>query len=153
MKFVKRTIRLVGELQRETAINMINNLPIGENIEIVAQETPRARTPDQNALMWAGPLKDIAEQAWHNKRQYSAEAWHETFKILYMPDEKSDPYFHEHVKNPETYHKFDFLPNGDCRCVASTTDLTKYGFSQYLEQIHAFGADKGVLFSTKEKEN
>ena len=150
MKFNQRTIRLIAETQRTTAISMINNAPVGQGLELVLRETPKVRGLDANALMWAGPLKDIAEQAWENNRQYSTEAWHEVFKLLYMPDENDAlmPYLFEHVKDPDKYHKFDMLPNGERRCVASTTDLTKYGFSQYLEQIFAFGAEKGVVFHT-----
>jgi hypothetical protein len=32
--------------------------------------------------------------------------------------------------------------------VGSTTDLTVYGFSQYLEQVTAHGASLGVQFHT-----
>ena len=154
MKFQQRIIQLIGEMQRNTAIAMINNLPLGQNIEIVARETPKVRTLDQNALMWAGPLKDISEQVFENNIQYTDEAWNEIFKILYMPDEATEPYIHELVKNPETYRKWVYLPNGDRRCFASTTQLTKHGFSIYLEQIYVFGAEKGVMFSTnKIREN
>ena len=91
-KFKTRIIRLVGETQRETAIAMLNNLPLDAEhpLEIVAREEVKVRKQSANDAMWAGALKDIAEQAWLNKRQYSAEVWHEHFKREYLPED-DDP--------------------------------------------------------------
>jgi hypothetical protein len=141
-----RTICITGKPQLNTAIQAISLLPIGEGLEVVIQKTRKARTPDQSALMFAGPLKDISEQAWVDNRQFSVEVWHEYFKAEFLPDENSEPYIHELVKSPDKYRKWGIKPDGDRILTGSTTELSKYGFSQYLEQIYAYGAKLGVLF-------
>jgi hypothetical protein len=45
------------------------------------------------------------------------------------------------------YQKWAIDPMGNKVLIGSTTQLTKKGFSQYLEQIHAYGASLGVMFS------
>jgi len=103
----------------------------------------KARKPDQNALMWVGPLKDIAEQAWVNGRQFSDEVWHHHFKTLYLPE----VFDAELCK--EGYRKWDWSPSGAKVLVGSTTELTVRGFAQYLEQVYAEGAGMGVEFQAR----
>lgn len=146
-QFAERKILLVGEDQVKLACNLIQNVPIDrENpIEVVVRERQKVRKPDQNALMWAGPLKDIARQAWINGQQYSDVVWHEFFKKAFLIEEY-DP---ELCK--EGYKKWDFTPIGDKVLVGSTTQLTVKGFAQYLEQVYAAGADLGVMFHEPEE--
>lgn len=75
MKYPTRQWLLTGELPRESAIAAIRNAPADPTtpLEIVLRVPVKARKPDQNSLMWAGPLADIAEQGWVQGRQYSAE--------------------------------------------------------------------------------
>lgn len=147
-KFQTRTIRLVGEVQRDTAIAMLRNLPLDADkpLEIVAREEQKPRTLDANARMWAGPLRDVATQAWVERRQFSADVWHEHFKEQFLPED-DDPNLAELVKDPETWRKWDYTPKGRRICVGSTTRLTRRGFYLYMQQIEAFGANLGVLFS------
>lgn len=141
-KFPTRRILLRTETQRRAAHAMIDSMPLdGEKpLELIGREEVKTRKLDQNALMWVGPLADIAEQAYHNGRTYSAELWHETYKRLYLPEEY-DP---ELCK--EGYRKWDYAPSGDRICVGSTTQLTVKGFAQYLTQVEADGASMGVVF-------
>lgn len=141
-KFEQRKILLRGPEQVERATTLLRNVPLDEAkpLELLIREEVKGRKPDQNALMWVGPLKDIAEQAWVEGRQFSTEVWHSYFKAQFLPDE-FDP---ELCK--EGYRKWDFDPAGEPVLVGSTTDLTIKGFSQYLEQVHAFGANLGVEF-------
>lgn len=149
--FKSKSILLVGEQQRETALLAIMRLPADpiSPLEIVIREKPKARTLDQNAAMWAGPLRDIAEQAWVSGRQFSAAVWHEHFKRLYLP-ENDDPDLARLVKDPETWSKWDYTPAVERILVGSTTELSAYGFGQYLEQIEADGASMGVSFRVAE---
>lgn len=149
MKFTQRVIRLVGDTQKQTAIAMLNNLPLGHGLEIVARETPKARSLDANALMWAGPLKDIAEQCFIDGRLFTADSWNIYFKVLWLPD-GDEPNIAQLVTNPETYKKWDILPNGERNIVGSTKQLTPYGMGLHIEQLYAFGASHGVLFSEKD---
>lgn len=138
-----RKIRLVGDLQRESAIAAIRNAPIDADkpLECVIREEVKARKPDQNALMWVGPLRDIAEQGYVEGRTFSAEVWHEHFKREYLPEE-FDP---ELCK--DGYRKWDYTPKGERVLVGSTTDLTVRGFALYLKQVEAYAQmELGVQF-------
>ena len=143
--FTKRMIRLVSRVQVDTAIAMLNNCPVDADrpLLLTLGEEPKGRGLDANALMWAGPLRDIAEQAWVDGRQFSAEVWHEYFKKEYL-FEDDDLDLAEMVK--EGYRKWDYAPDGNRVLVGSTTQLTKRGFANYLEQITAYGAGLGVQF-------
>ena len=144
-KFQTRQVFLRTEQQRALVTALLPNLPLDEEnpLEVVIRERVKARGLDQNALMWAGPLADIAAQAWVNGRQFSAEVWHEHFKREHLPEE-FDP---ELTK--EGYRKWDYTPAGERVLIGSTTQLTKRGFSQYLEQIEADGAGMGVMFGAR----
>ena len=148
-KFMTRTIYLRSQSQVDAVIALASNLPIDPEhpIEAVFREEVKARKPDQNALMWSGPLKDIAEQAWYQGKQYSDVVWHDTFKRLYLP-EQYDERFCKH----ETYKKWDFDRDGNKVLVGSTTDLTIKGFAIYLEQVYADGANMGVRFHANPNE-
>jgi hypothetical protein len=150
VNFQPRTIKLVGTQQRDTAIAMLNNLPLGQDLEIVARKAVKQRSQDANSLMWSsGCLQCIAEQLWVDGKLFAADTWHEHFKREYLPDEATEPYIHEHVTNPDKYRKWSYLPNGERVLTGSTTDLTKYGMTQYLEQIYAYGAANGVMFGAR----
>ena len=146
-----RILILVDEARRRVAATVLANAPLG--IEVVFRPVTRRRTLDQNALYWSGPLRDIAEQVWIDGRQHTAEVWHEYFRREFMPED-------DDIENGTTrtasvragqtgtkYRKWEYLPDKSRVCVASTTMLTSAGFGDYLEQVYAFGAAHGVLFS------
>ena len=151
-RYQTRTVRLDTPERKRLFIAAVENAPA--HVEGVIREPVKSRKLDQNALYWAGPLKDLAEQAWINGRTYSAEVWHEQCKRDFLPDD-DDPMnlldeqdeYKRQVKSPETYLKWAITPRGDRVLIGSTTDLTVYGFSLYLEQIYALGASLGVMFS------
>lgn len=147
MTFQKRTILLRTEVQRETLLALVRNLPLDDKkpLQVVIEEYRPVRKLDQNALLWSGPLRDIAEQAFLDGRQYSAEIWAHYFKVQFLPEE-FDP-----TQCKDGYVKWQFDPMGERILTGSTTQLTVAGFSTYLEQIFAFGASLGVQFSTKEQ--
>lgn len=145
-KFQTRTVRVVGQMQHETAMAILRNLPIDSEKPLVVTfaEEKKLRGPDANSLMWAGPLKSISEQAWVDGKRFSAVVWHEHFKREYLPED-NDPELPELAK--DGYRKWDIDPNGNRVLVGSTTELTKKGFSIYLQQVEAFGASLGVMFT------
>lgn len=147
-KFPTRTIFLRSGQQIDAVLALLPHLPLDSDhpIEAVFREPVKARKPDQNALMWVGPLADIAEQGYVQGRAYSAPVWHEYFKAQYLPEE-FDP---ELCK--EGYRKYDYTPAGDRVLIGSTTELTVKGFAQYLEQVIAFGANIGVQFHANPRE-
>lgn len=148
-QFNTRTFRLVGIDQRDRLLALVGNLPIDTQkpLEVVIREEKKARKLDQNALYWAGPLRDIAEQAWVRGRQYSAEVFHEYFKREFLPDPDHSDFDDTHVK--DGYRKWADMPNGMRVLVGSTTKLTVRGMSAYLEQVYAAGANLGVQFSER----
>lgn len=147
-KFQRRVIRLTGPQPRHSAITIIQGVPIDpvHPIEVVIQEEQRRRSLDQNAAYHAGPLRGIEQQAWIDGRQYSAKVLHEYFKAQFLPEE-DDPELVDLVKDWHTYRKWDFTPSGERLCIGSTTQLTPKGFGQFMEQVCAFGAEHGVMFS------
>lgn len=147
-KFDTRVILLRAPMQRDALLALVANLPLDADkpLQVVVREEVKARKPDQNALMWSGPLKDIAEQGWLEGRQFSPEVWHFFFKRELLPE----AFDVELTK--EGYRKWDIDPVGERVLVGSTTDLTIKGFAQYLEQVYAFGANIGVTFHANPNE-
>jgi len=141
--YLPKVIRLVGKLQADTAISAIQNAPIDTErpLEVIIREEQKGRSLSANALMWAGPLNDIASQAWVHGKQYSALIWHEYFKEKFLPD------FPDPTQVKEGYRKYEETPDGRRVLIGSTQKLTKHGFSLYMEQIYAYGAELGVRFS------
>jgi hypothetical protein len=147
-KFTARTIYLIGPVQLKTALALLPNLPLDPDhpLEIVIREKVKKRKLDQQALLFAGPMRDISEQAWLDKRQFSVEVWHTWCKQKFLPED-FDPEL-----CLEGYRKWDIDPE-ECRIlIGSTTQLTVKGYSQYLEQVFAFGSSLGVEFHTKESQ-
>lgn len=143
-KYPTRKIQITDDGSRQRAIASLQNAPLG--IECVLREPEKQRKPDQNQRMWAGPLRDIEVQAWLCGRQYKADVWHEHFKREFLPEEY-DPEL-----CMEGYRKWDFTPTGERVLVGSTTQLKTKGFAQYMEQLYAFGAELGVMFSASPNE-
>ena len=145
-KYPTRNIRLIGEVQVETAVRAVQLAPVDRDhpIEVVIREMVRARSSSANARYWA-VLHEIAEQGYVNCRTFSAETWHEHCRREFLPED-TDPEISLLVADPEKYRKWGYLPSGDRIIVGSTTDLTVRGFAEYLEQVYAMGAELGVLF-------
>lgn len=143
--FIPRKVLLRSPVQRDTLLALIPNLPLDEEypLAVTICDHQPARTPDQNSLMWTGPLKDIAAQAWVEGRQYSADVWHEYLKRTYLPEK------YENGLTKENYRKWDIDPAGNRVLVGSTTQLTKKGMSEYLTQVEAHGGSLGVLFTER----
>lgn len=143
--FKQKVIKLLAEAQKVHALSLLNNVPVGVNLEVVIREATKKRNNDQNALMWA-VLGEIADQVWVDKKQYSADMWNVYFKGCFLPDETTEPYLPELVNKPESYRKWMIGIEGDRHLIGSTTDLTTYGMSQYMEQVYAFASERGVMF-------
>lgn len=141
-KFEQRKLLLRGAEQVERAIALLRNAPIDAEkpLEFLLREEVRPRKPDQNSLMWSGPLADLAAQAWCDGRQFSAEVWHEFCKREFLPEE-FDPEL-----CLDGYRKWDIDPAGNRVLVGSTKKLTVKGMAQHITQIHALGGSLGVEF-------
>lgn len=148
-QYQQQTRLLAGEPQRESIIRLIQNLPADAErpLEIVVRERQKARRPDQNALYHAGPLKDIAEQIWLDGKQFSAEAYHELFKREFLPEDGTPDADPANGLVKDGYRKWLPTVDGGQHLAGSTTQLTVRGFSQFIDQVHAFGGNLGVEFS------
>ncbi len=146
--FEKRTILLRGEEQRDRAIALLKNVPLDADkpLEVVVRYPEKARKLDQQALLFAGPLRDISQQAWFEGRQHSVEVIHEYLKRELLP-EGFDP-----DQCLENYQKWEIDPGGNRVLVGSTKKLTILGYSNYLEGVFAFGAALGVEFTASPNE-
>lgn len=148
-QYQQQTRLLAGEPQREAIIRLIQNLPADAErpLEIVVRERQKTRSLPANARLWAGPLKDISEQAWIEGRQHSIQVWAEYFKENLLPEDgtpEADP-TNGYVK--DGYVKWVYGIDGKRHLVGSTTQLTAKGFSEHVTMIEAFGANLGVHFS------
>lgn len=143
--YPKRVIRVVGDQQKQTAITIINSLPIDfdKPICVTFSEEVKLRKMDQNALMWASQLQDIQDHGYVGGKTYSKVVWHEYFKREFLPEE------FDAELTKEGYVKYEVDPSGEFVLVGSTKDLTVKGFAQYLTQIEAHGASLGVEFGVR----
>lgn len=145
MSFQKRTIYLRTEVQRETLLNLVRNLPLDEAkpLQVTVEEFRPARKLSQQAYLFAGPLKDISEQAWLDGKQYSVDVWAHYFKVQLLPEE-FDP-----VLCKDSYQKWRYAPDGTRVLTGSTTELTVKGMAEYITAILAFGGSLGVQFTER----
>jgi hypothetical protein len=67
-RFPTRRILVVSPAQLSTAATVLKTVSVDamNQIEIRIGEQVKGRNKDQNALMWAAPLRDIANQAYIN---------------------------------------------------------------------------------------
>lgn len=145
-----QTFVLVNDAIRNNAITIIKNLPIDGSMQVVVEHKKAVRTMSQQSLMWAGPLKDIAEQAWVAGKQYNAEVWHEFFKKKFLPEIMDENYDRKITK--KWNGKWVFGPDGDVVLVGSTTQLSTYGMGIYITELEAYGASElGVRFTTQRR--
>ena len=122
---MKPQIRLTGTVAREAAKAAIDKAPEGYVVAI----GPETRSQEQNRKLWA-MLRDVAEQAVFNGRQYTPDHW----KIFMVSGFRQ-----------EMPHKG--LNNEPVMLSTSTRVMTKSDFSDFIEYIYATGIDLGVIFS------
>ena len=121
-------IRLLSQSQRDYAKQCIDNAPAGYIVRI-AEPT---RTDEQNRALWP-KLQDIASQVeWHGET-LTREEWKDVFTAA--------------------LHKQKAVPGIDGGLVFLGRRSSKMGkaeFSDLLELINAFGAERGVVWSEKD---
>ena len=134
-KITQRVIVFNSAAVQSNFIMLARNLPVDGSVEIVIRKASKVRTPDQNSAMWAGPLRDIEEQAWVAGRQYKADTWHEQFKREFLPEGDEED-IDKLAK--QGYRKWDYTPKGDRVLVGSTTDLLTRGMALYMQRLEAY---------------
>ena len=136
--FATRRFVLVGEAQRESAIALLQNVPLG--LEVLIREPVKARGLDQNGYYFMR-IGELAGQAWIDGKQFSKDAWHEYARKNIMPEQVT-------TKNGDVISKWIETPDGGC-AVISTTLLEKGCFAEYTTAVEAFGSSLGVHFSER----
>ena len=115
---------------RDRAVHWCMSAPPGTRVDFKAPK----RSLDQNAKMWA-MLSEVAQQATHMGRRYSADQW----KILFL---------HALGREVQFIPALDgstFIPWGQ-----SSSDLSKAEMSDLIELMLAWGSSNGVVFSDGE---
>lgn len=125
---MKRTLILTGEAARKAACREVLAAPEGYAVTI----GERTRTLDQNAALWPA-LTDISQQVdWYGSR-LTPEEWKDVFSAA-LTKQKVVP----------------GLDGGFVVCGQRTSKMGKREFSDLLDLIHAFGIERGVVWSLRE---
>ncbi|MGU3413754.1 recombination protein NinB [Enterobacteriaceae bacterium C34A] len=119
---------------RDNAINAIRNLPTDNERPLVIEIKELTRSLDQNAKLWA-VLGDISRQVeWHG-RKLTSESWKHVFTAALV--------------------KQEVVPNlsGDGFVVLgqSTSKMSVRQLRDLIELIHAFGAERGVIWGDESR--
>jgi hypothetical protein len=122
----KQVIILAGPAQRAYAAKLISAAPDGYAVTV----SEPTRTTDQNAKLWP-MLDDIAGQTiWHGM-DLSRNDWKEIFTAS--------------LKKCRVAPNLE--GNGFVVLGLSSSNLSKREFSDLIELIYAFGAERGVVWS------
>jgi hypothetical protein len=118
---LSRTFILRDKTHAEHLWNLLRNnwqamADAGKPLAVTVQEHKAKRSVEQNRLYWQR-LNEIAENAWIDGKRFSAEAWHEFFKIRFIGCEE--------------------LPRGGTVGI-STTTLCVADFSDYIGKVEAY---------------
>ncbi len=121
--------RLVHNEARKRAASAIMDAPDGW----IARITEPTRTLESNALLWV-LLGEVSKQVeWYGSK-LTAEEWKDVFSAS-LKKQKVVP----------------ALDGGFVVCGQRTSKMTKSEFSDLIELIQAFGAERGVNFDGKDK--
>lgn len=103
----------------------------GEPLRVIVTSEEKKRNAEQNRFYWGVALRDVAEQAWIDGRQFDKDTWHEYFARKFGVCEDVT------------------LPDGEIVVRRkSTTQMSIGEFSEYLNQVQAYAArELGVEFA------
>lgn len=122
----KETFRLCGVVQREYAARRLAAAP-DDYVVVIKEPT---RTDDQNAKLWP-MLADVARQVDWYGRKLTDENWKDVFTA--------------------SLRALDVVPNLDGTGFVAlgqrTSQFSKREFSDLIELMYAFGAQRGVVWS------
>jgi hypothetical protein len=121
---VKRTLILTGEVARKAACREILAAPEGFAVTI----GEATRTNDQNAKLWP-MLDEISQQVDWYGQNLTKEEWKDVFSAA-LKKQKAVP----------------GLDGGFVVCGQSTSKMGKREFSDLIELINSFAAERGVIF-------
>lgn len=117
-----------SRVQMQKVLALLGNFLIRpeDDYELILQKRVYKRSNEQNRRYWA-MLNELAPYPVEGKT-YLAEVWHEYFKGRFIG--------YEEIR----------LPNGRVlEQPISTTTLDKFAFGEYMTQIEAWAAGRGIL--------
>lgn len=121
---MKQRYIMSHELARQRAIDAVRNAPAGYVIEI----REPTRTLDQNALLWP-LLTEVSRQVdWYGQK-LTEDEWKDVFTAG-LRKQKAVP----------------GIDGGFVMVGSKTSRMNKREFSELVELIYAFGAERGVKF-------
>lgn len=124
----KQYFILAHDTARQMAIQAIKNAPDGWIVEV----KERTRSIDQNSLLWA-LLTDVSRQVEWYGRKLAPEDWKHVFS--------------------SALRKQDVVPNiegnGFVVLGQSTSKMGKREFSDLVELIYSFGAERNVIWTNE----
>ena len=102
----------------------------GKRVLLIVTSDDAKRNSQQNRRLWGYTYKHIAEQAWANGQQFSAEVWHEYLARKFGVLEEMT------------------LPDGEIITKRkSTTDYTVGEFADYMNEVEVHAAQElGVVW-------
>jgi hypothetical protein len=112
--------------------------------KMILEPEKKRRSNAQNSLMWVSLLGDFSMQVDFDGKKFLPDIWHDQLKKDFMPDPGTD-------ETLPTYKKWDEMPDGSLKCVASTKLLTKKGMDIYLTKCYAYGCELGIRFTANQK--
>lgn len=122
--FVLRDQIALKQLGAFLSANWLAMAQAGKPLSISVAEYKRKRNTDQNALLHV-LLSNIADNAWINGKQYSAEVWKESLKRRFIGVEEIA------------------LPDGAIiERGISTTALSVPDFAEFIDKIQHFAVDE-----------
>ena len=127
----RRLYVLTSPKQRAFVADVVSKLTRGWRVEVKEPQ----RTIPQNDLMWAA-LTDVSEQHKHNGIELAPSDWRLVFLDAYWRMKKAD------LRLVPNLDGTGFVPLSG----RSTSDLTVGEMSEFIDLIHATGAEWGVEF-------
>lgn len=105
----------------------------GQPLRLIATSSGTKRNAEQNKRYWGFVLKTVADQAWVQGRQFSAEVWHEFFARKFGICEDLT------------------LPGGEVISRRkSTTQMSVAEFAEFMNECESYAAGSlGVQFEAK----
>ena len=125
---MKHKIKIIGDIQRQHAIEMIKLLPLDVIHIIRIEEYKPTRNLEQNALHWKRLDIIRLHIADSTGQIFSAEDLHEFFKSKFLP---------AHIVE---------IGNESIKIVRTTTNKNTKEFSEFMDQIDRYCIERLNLF-------
>lgn len=143
---MKKTVRIVGELQRRTAADYLAAVPLLPLHEVIIREVKKGRSLDANALMWQW-LTVIGNELGESK-----ELVHERYKDKFLVQiyERDNPEYAEMIHALRSVWQQGMKTEAvslrkKIVALTSTTTATTHQMSEYMSAIEHDAAGLSIM--------